>query len=75
MKKLPSAILLASSVLIASNAWAGPYVPAQWIAFVKVDGQSEPIPAQWLDTDEARVAHGLNLQLELGRVPPVWWFG
>ena len=44
----------------ASKA-AEPHVPVQWTHFVKVAGQPEPIPEQWLDTEEARIAHNLKL--------------
>ena len=37
------------------------YVPVKWTKFVKVDGQPEPVPEQWLQDEEARIAHSLNL--------------
>lgn len=38
-----------------------PYVPVEWTKFVPVEGQALPVPEQWLDTEEARIAHGLKL--------------
>ena len=53
--------------LVAACAFAIPalaqdtYVPVKWQKFVTVAGQAEPIPEQWLQDDEARVAHSLVL--------------
>jgi hypothetical protein len=42
-------------------AHADDYQPVKWTNFAKVDGQPEPIPEQWLDTEEARITHNLKL--------------
>ncbi|WP_129451550.1 hypothetical protein [Methylibium sp. Pch-M] len=36
-------------------------MPVKWAKFVPVEGQPLPVPEQWLDTDEARIAHNLKL--------------
>lgn len=38
-----------------------PYVPVKWTKFVKVEGQSEPVPEQWLQDAEAKIAYSLKL--------------
>lgn len=56
-------ILAAGCIAAVCNAQAAPeqpYVPVQWAKFVEVEG-GESIPEQWLDTEEARIAHGLKL--------------
>jgi hypothetical protein len=54
--------LLALVILIFSTANASErYVPAKWTVFVKVEGQSEPVPEQWLQDAEARIAYGIKL--------------
>lgn len=55
--------LVAAVALASTTAFAQPkpYQPAQWTSFVQVQGQPEPIPQQWLDSEEARVAHNLKL--------------
>ncbi len=40
---------------------ADPYQPVRWTKFVNVEGQPEPVPIQWLDSPEAKVAHSLRL--------------
>ena len=63
--KLLPALLLGLSLLTAcaygKPADASTYTPVQWTEFVKVKGQSEPVPAQWLQDEEARIAHSLVL--------------
>jgi hypothetical protein len=54
------------------------YVPVKWTHFIKVEGQPEPIPEQWLDTDEARIAHTLKLPDSVPKPVPfdfskAWW--
>lgn len=46
------------------------YVPAKWTTFVKVEGQSEPVPEQWLQDAEARIAHSLKLPNTVPRSVP-----
>ncbi len=63
--KLLPAVLLASSSLTASavgqQAGEPQYTPVNWTNFVKVEGQSEPVPEQWLQDPEAKMAHSLKL--------------
>ena len=35
--------------------------PHQWTTFVHVDGQPEPVPAEWVATPEGRFAHSLKI--------------
>lgn len=52
---------------------------AGWSPLVQVQGQALPIPAQWLDTPEARIAHGLKLPSAVPQQPKpfdfdrAWW--
>ena len=39
---------------------ASDYTPVKWTRFVQVEGQSEPIPEQWLQDPEATIAHRLK---------------
>lgn len=55
---LAAAAALASATAVAQPK---PYQPVQWTSFVDVQGQPEPVPQQWLDSEEARVAHDLKL--------------
>lgn len=45
------------------SSYADPvqYTPVKWERFVKVEGQPLPVPEQWLQDEEARIAHGLRL--------------
>ncbi|MFS2036842.1 hypothetical protein ACEN8I_22660 [Polaromonas sp. CT11-55] len=56
-KAIVCAVLTAA---IGANA-ADPYVPVKWTKFVKVEGQTEPVPEQWLQDAEARIAYSLRL--------------
>jgi hypothetical protein len=51
------------ALALSTKAWSQPstYEPLQWTKFVKVEGQSEPVPEQWLATEEGRIAHSLKL--------------
>jgi len=52
---------------------AGPapsYVPVEWKEFVQVDGQPLPVPVQWLDTEEAKIAHSLKLPESVPKLVP-----
>jgi hypothetical protein len=35
--------------------------PVQWTEFVSVEGQPEPVPAQWISTPEGKFAHAIKL--------------
>lgn len=59
IKKIATASAMLT-VAIAASA-TDPYVPAKWTKFVKVEGQSEPVPEQWLQDAEARIAYSLKL--------------
>jgi hypothetical protein len=56
-----------------------PYVPVKWTKFVKVDGQSEPVPEQWLQDPEAKIAYSLKLPESVPKSVPFnflkagWW--
>jgi hypothetical protein len=70
--------IAALSLTVGAAALSEPYVPVKWTRFVRVDGQPEPVPEQWLDSEEARITH--NLKLPDGAPKPVpfdfdkaWW--
>jgi len=54
---IASALATGLTVALAEPA----YTPVKWTEFVKVEGQSEPIPVQWLQDEEAKIAHSLKL--------------
>jgi len=55
-------VAIAAGWVFVTAAWAAaPYVPVKWQKFIAVAGQAEPIPEQWLQDDEARIAHSLVL--------------
>lgn len=60
-RKRQDVFALCCSAVFSTCLHAEPYQLVQWNDFVKVEGQSEPVPKQWLDTDEARIAHALRL--------------
>jgi len=66
LKVLPTASAL-GYLLAAGSALGG---PVEWTKFVKVNGQSEPVPEQWLEDDEARVAHSLALPATVPKSVP-----
>jgi len=57
MKKI---FWIAAAVSCAA-AGSDTYIPVHWTRFVIVEGQTEPIPEQWLRDEEARFAHNLKL--------------
>jgi len=63
--RLTITALLAATLLGAcatgNCANASDYTPVRWTRFVQVEGQSEPIPEQWLQDPEAKIAHSLKL--------------
>ena len=61
-----AATFVAASAAIASD----PYVPVKWTKFVKVEGQSEPVPEQWLQEAEAKIAYGLKLPDAVPKLAP-----
>ena len=70
MKKSSIASALIASLLAACNASGEPSSPTQWAKLVKVEGQAEPVPEQWLQDEEARVAHGLQLPATVPKPVP-----
>lgn len=49
------------ALALALPAAADTYTPVKWTKFVPVAGQSEPVPEQWLQDEEARIAYSLKL--------------
>lgn len=66
------------AALMAACTAPESYVPVTWTKFVKVDGQPEPVPEQWLQDPEARIAHSLKLPDSVPKPVPfnftVAWF-
>ncbi|MES2243539.1 MAG: hypothetical protein V4639_11740 [Pseudomonadota bacterium] len=54
-------VVLVFSIAATAATAANPYVPTKWTKFVKVEGQREPVPEQWLQDAEARIAYSLKL--------------
>ncbi len=54
-------VLLALTGGTAHAGGVTTYEPVKWTKFVPVEGQPLPVPEQWLDTEEARIAHNLKL--------------
>jgi hypothetical protein len=54
------------------------YTPVRWERFVPVAGQALPVPEQWLQDEEAGVAHSLKLPDAVPKAVPfdftrAWW--
>jgi hypothetical protein len=55
------------------------YTPVKWTKFVQVEGQSEPVPEQWLQDAEAKIAYSLKLPDSIPKQVPFnftkayWW--
>jgi hypothetical protein len=72
---------LAASLLFASDqgyAESKAYQPVEWKTFIPVKGQPEPVPEQWLQDEEAKIAHGLVLPESVPKPVPfdfrkAWW--
>jgi hypothetical protein len=78
MRALMRVALLVACSVMASAVTAEQYVPVKWTKFVKVEGQSEPVPEQWLQDEEGRIAHGLKLPDTVPKPTPfdfkqAWW--
>jgi hypothetical protein len=60
------------ALVLSTNAWSQPstYEPVQWTKFVKVEGQAEPVPEQWLASEEGRIAHSLKLPDSVPKTVP-----
>jgi hypothetical protein len=61
---------IAFTVSMGALAQPSTYEPVQWTKFVKVDGQPEPVPEQWLATEEGRIAHNLKLPDSVPKTVP-----
>ena len=70
MKWSPIGSVLVGCLLVACGASGESSTPTQWTKLVKVEGQSEPIPEQWLDTEEARIAHNMKLPDVVAKTVP-----
>ena len=80
-------ILLALLATVAFPAHAATYTqgnrtwtyePVRWERFVPVEGQELPVPEQWLQDEEARIAHSLKLPDSVPKSMPfdfdkAWW--
>jgi hypothetical protein len=61
---------VAFTLSMGAQAQPSTYEPVQWTKFVKVDGQAEPVPEQWLTTEEGRIAHSLKLPDSVPKTVP-----
>lgn len=82
-----SSVIVAAVALTAAvdtaHSSATNSLPGPWTEFVQVEGQPLPIPVQWLDGPEARIAHSLKLpqsvptpqpfDFEKARQDAAWW--
>lgn len=50
--------LCVAPLLVCAQGAADPF---RWSIFVKVEGQPEPVPAEWVSTPEGRFAHALKI--------------
>src|SRR5438034_1272414 len=64
------AVSIAAVLSTMLNAKADDHVLVKWSQFVHVDGQSEPIPAEWLQDGEARFAHSMKLPDVVAKTVP-----
>lgn len=58
MLKIAYAVLFIAISACASTASQPSY---KWTEFVQVDGQPEPVPAEWVSTPEGKFAHSLKI--------------
>lgn len=68
--KVPARISTLLFALIACASCAGPATTpssSRWMKFVQVEGQAEPVPAEWVSTPEGRLAHSIKLPNPLPR--------
>lgn len=71
-------LLLCLGMTGIAHAEPGKYTPVKWERFVKVEGQPLPVPEQWLQDEEARIAHSLKLPDAVPKPVPfdfdkAWW--
>ena len=61
-KAVANIALVIFALAATTGVLAGdPYTPAKWTKFVPVAGQPEPVPEQWLQDAEAKMAYSLKL--------------
>lgn len=62
IRRTSSVVLIALAGIVLSGCWESrEEEPAGWKQLVRTKGQYYPVPAQWLATEEARIAHDLVL--------------
>jgi hypothetical protein len=56
-------VALMSAVMFANACWgqAPQRSTYRWTQFVQVDGQPEPVPAEWVSTPEGKFAHSIRI--------------
>lgn len=78
MKETAIYVLVGLTLALTAQAET-PYTPVKWTKFVKVEGQSEPVPEQWLQDPEAKIAYSLKLPESVPKSVPFnflkagWW--
>jgi hypothetical protein len=67
-RSLVIAGFLVATVIVVTVWWSGPSSTlsdaesaSKWKIFVSVEGQPEPVPAEWVATPEGRFAHSIKL--------------
>lgn len=63
-------LALSCAFIGAGSLRAQTHQSVEWRDFVRVSGQSQPVPQQWLDTEEGRIAHSLRLPDSLPQAIP-----
>lgn len=53
--------VLAGACLLLTSCTGAQREPQGWIRFVQVDGQPEPVPAEWVATPEGEFAHSIKI--------------
>jgi hypothetical protein len=54
-------VTLLFSAMLAFACSAQTPLPHRWTQFVQVEGQPEPVPAEWVATPEGKLAHSIKL--------------
>jgi len=55
------AVLFAFALCAACVAHMRPETESRWVNFVRVPGQAEPVPTEWVATPEGKFAHSIKL--------------
>ncbi|MBL8301457.1 MAG: hypothetical protein JNM26_01655, partial [Ideonella sp.] len=63
-------LALSCAFIGAGSLRAQTHQSVEWREFVRVAGQSQPVPKQWLNTEEGRIAHSLRLPDSLPQAIP-----